>query len=325
MSPRYLATTSTLAAAGALLWLALAPEPSQAQSPADSNAATTIYTPPKTPWGDPDIQGHWPTMAMIPLQKALPGAAKGGKGKGKGKAKAAPGPLPGGRPRPAAMTVDPPDGRIPPLTPEAVKLRAEANGGRGFPAEWKGFADSTEDVNIYIRCITRGILGSIMPSSYNNGNHIIQTPGYVVIRHEMIHETRIIPLDARPHVGQDIKMYMGDSRGHWEGNTLVVETTNMTGQTAVGSNGTGYNGEGGRHSEALKLTERFTRVADDLLMYQARIDDPKTWTKPWTVEIPLELDRNYGFYEYACHEGNYALEDILSGARVEEQEAGRAK
>jgi hypothetical protein len=134
----------------------------------------------------------------------------------------------------------------------------------------------------------------------------------------------VIPLDRSPHAGKNIKMYMGDSRGHWEGNTLVVETTNMTDKTAVGSNGTGYNGEGGRHSEALVLTERFTRVAEDLIQYQATIDDPKTWSKPYTIEIPLELDPKYEFYEYACHEGNYSLEDILSGARAEE-EAVKAK
>ena len=307
----------------ALLCFAATLVPGQAPPahPAPDAAKAKPYTPPRTPWGDPDLEGHWPTTGMIPLQRALPGAAGRGGGRGRGGNQAAQ-PAPA-RPRPASMVVDPPDGRIPPLTPEAVKLRAEANGGRGFPAEWKGFADSPEDINIYIRCITRGVLGSIMPSSYNNGNHIVQTPGFVVIRHEMIHETRIIPLDARPHVGKDIKMYMGDSRGHWEGNTLVVETTNMTDKTSVGSNGTGYNGEGGRHSEALKLTERFTRVAEDLIQYQALIDDPKTWSKPYTVQIPLELDTNYGYFEYACHEGNYAIEDILSGARFEEEQAAK--
>jgi hypothetical protein len=289
-----------------------------ASAQSSAPAAQSAYTPPKTPWGDPDLQGDWPTTGMIPLQKPLPNA--GGRGGGRrGNATNNNNPSgPPARPRPASMVIDPPDGRLPALTPQAAKLRAEVNNGKGFPAEWKGFADSTEDINIYIRCITRGILGSIMPSSYNNGNQIIQTPGYVVIRHEMIHETRVIPLDGRAHVGNDIRMYMGDSRGHWEGNTLVVETTNMTDKTAIGSNGTGYNGEGGRHSTAMKLTERFTRVADDLIQYRATVDDPLTWTKPFTVEIPLELDRNYNNFEYACHEGNYALEDILSGAREEE-------
>jgi hypothetical protein len=307
----------TLGLFGTAAVVALFAVPASAQTPAAQSSAKP-YTPPKTPWGDPDLQGNWPTTGMIPLQKPLANA--GGRG---GARRANPtnnnnptGPTP--RPRPAAMVIDPPDGRLPALTPQAAKLRAEANNGRGFPAEWKGFADTTEDINIYIRCITRGILGSIMPSSYNNGNDIMQTPGYVVIRHEMIHETRVIPLDGRPHVGKDIEMYMGDSRGHWEGNTLVVETTNMTDKTAIGSNGTGYNGEGGRHTKAMKLTERFTRVEEDLIQYRATVYDPETWTKPFTVEIPLELDKTYSNFEYACHEGNYSLEDILSGAREED-------
>jgi hypothetical protein len=246
---------------------------------------------------------------MIPLQKALPGSAgRGGKGKGKQQAQPAPPPA---RPRPASMVVDPPDGRLPPLTAEAVKRRAEANGGKGFPAEWKGFADSPEDVNIYIRCITRGILGSIMPSSYNNGNHIIQAPGYVIMRHEMIHETRIIPLDGRPHVGKDIKMYMGDSRGHWEGNTLVVDTTNFTALTA-------FRGSG----EKLHLIERFTRAADDTLTYQFTVEDPATWDKPWTVEIPWSKTQG-PVYEWACHEGNTMIVTILKGARVADEEAAK--
>jgi hypothetical protein len=277
-------------------------------------AATKPYTPPKTPWGDPDLQGYWPTVEMMALQTPAAGSVRGPRGgRNENKQPAAP-----AKPRPV-MVIDPPDGRIPPMTEEAIKRKAEANGGRGFPAEWRGFADSPEDVNIYIRCITRGVIGTIMPSSYNNGNQILQTPGYVVLRQEMIHETRIIPLDGRPHVGKDIKMYMGDARGHWEGNTLVVETTNMTDKTSIGANGAAYDGQGARHTEALKLIERFTRVDENTIRYEAVIDDPKTWTRPWTIAIPLKQDKNYGFYEYACHEGNYALDDILSGARYEEE------
>jgi hypothetical protein len=287
-----------------------APPAKAAPSPA---SAAKPYTPPKTPWGDPDLQGYWPTVEMMALQTPAAGGVKGPRGGRNANANAAP-----AKPRPV-MIIDPPDGRLPPMTAEAIKRKEEANGGRGFPAEWRGFADSTEDVNIYIRCITRGVIGTIMPSSYNNGNQILQTPGYVVLRQEMIHETRIIPLDGRPHVGQDIKMYMGDSRGHFEGNTLVVETTNMTDKTSIGPNGAAYDGQGGRNSEALKLIERFTRTDENTIRYEAVIDDPKTWTRPWTIAIPLKQDKNYGFYEYACHEGNYALDDILSGARYEEE------
>jgi hypothetical protein len=278
---------------------------------ATTTASTKPYTPSKTPWGDPDLQGYWPTTEMMGLQKPSPtDQAKQGVAK---KKKAGP-----ATPRPV-MVFDPPDGRIPPMTEEAIKRRAEANNGHGYPAEWRGYADTTEDVNIYIRCITRGVIGTTMPSSYNNGNQILQIPGYVIFRQEMIHETRIIPLDGRPHVGKDIHMYMGDSRGHWDGNTLVVETTNMTDKTSIGANGAAYDGERGRNSEALKLTERFTRTDENTIRYEATIDDPKTWTKPWSIRIPLKQDKEYGFYEYACHEGNYALDDIMSGARYEEQ------
>jgi len=297
-------------------------------------SASSAYTPPKTSWGDPDLQGQWPTVTMIPLQKRLPGqAGKGGKGgaKGKGAAKGGAGPQRPADvnnappPTQAQLVVDPPDGRIPDLTAEGAKRRLEARDGRGIPAEWREEADTPEDMNLYYRCITRGVLGSILASSYNNGNQILQVPGYVVIRHEMIHETRVIPLDGRPHVDDKIRMYMGDSRGHWEGNTLVVVTTNMTDKTSVGSNGAGYNGEGGIHSAALKLTERFTRTAENTLQYEATLDDPKTWSKPWTLAFPMTSDPEYRMEEYACHEGNYAMTNILTGHRIEEEQGVKKK
>jgi len=163
------------------------------------------------------------------------------------------------------------------------------------------------------------LLGSIIPVVYNNGNQILQAPGYVVFRNEMIHESRVIPLDGRGHVDSKIKMFMGDSRGHWEGNTLVVETTNFTDKDAIGSNGAGYPGDPGYHSEQLKIVERFTRVSENKLEYRATVIDEKTWTRPWTILIELERNDNYQVLEYACHEGNYAMEDILSGARAAEQ------
>ena len=243
------------------------------------------YTPPKTPWGDPDLQGQWPTTTRMALQRPLPGQS-GDQGR-PGNAQAA------ARANPEAnapvLIVDPPDGRMPPWTEEANKRRAEARDGRGFPAEWREEADTPEDMNLYYRCITRGVVGTMMYSSYNNGNQIIQAPGYVVIRQEMIHESRIIPLD-RPHVSDSIRMYMGDSRGHWEGNTLVVETTNMTDKTSIGSNGAAYRGEGGRHSEALKLIERFTRTGPHTLQYEVKIDDPKSWSRPWTLKFSMDED-----------------------------------
>jgi len=300
------------------------------------------WTPPKTPWGDPDLQGIWPGNMGVPLQRAKnlgerteltdeEFAQREAQSKRAAAADAvefAPkdervgiGPpsywTERGKPtRQASLIIDPPDGRLPPMTPEAKAIQAKT------PAQWAGIANSYEDVNLYYRCISRGVLGSIIPVVYNNGNQIIQAPGYVVIRNEMIHESRVISLDGRPHVGSSIRMFMGDSRGHWDGNTLVIETTNFTDKTSIGSNGVAYNGEGGRNSDVMKLTERLTRVDENTLNYQATIDDPKTWTKPWTILISLKRDDKYQFLEYACHEGNYALKDILSGARV--QEAAKA-
>ena len=141
-----------------------------------------------------------------------------------------------------------------PRSPPAPKSGGkQARGGRGLPGEWRGTADSYDDLNIYYRCVTRGLLGSVIPVIYGNGNEIVQAPGYVVFRNEMIHESRVIPLDGRPHVSKSIRMYMGDSRGHWEGDTLVVETTNFTDKVAIGSNGAGYPGDPGYHSLALRV------------------------------------------------------------------------
>jgi hypothetical protein len=317
--------------------------------PSPSKTQGKGWTAPKTPWGDPDIQGIWPGNMGVPMQRnknlgdrtslndeeykqrvaqAQRAAAADNEERAPKDARVGIGPpsywTERGKPtRQASLVIDPPDGRIPPLTPEAEKFRKEFRGGRGVPAEWAGQADSYEDLNLYYRCISRGVVGSIIPVVYNNGNQILQAPGYVVIRNEMIHEARVIPLDNRPHVSGAIHEYMGDSRGHWEGNTLVIETTNFTDKTSIGSNGVGYNGEGGRHSEALKVIERLTRVDDNTLTYQATIDDPKTWTKPWTMSIELKRDNNYQFLEYACHEGNYAMKDILAGARADE--AAKAK
>jgi hypothetical protein len=306
---------------------------------------TKSWTPPKTPWGDPDLQGMWPGNMGVPLQRpeslgtratltdaefaqkeaqARKQAEADSESTATSDSKATIGPpsywVERGTPtRQTSLIIDPPNGRLPPLTPEEQKLRKEARGGKGFPGEWRGQADSFDDLNIYYRCITRGVLGSIIPVVYNNGNEILQAPGVVVIRNEMIHETRVIPLDGRPHLSPAIRQYMGDSRGHWEGSTLVIETTNFTDQDAIGSNGAGYPGDPGHHSVDLKLTERLTRVDADTLNYQATVDDPKTWTKPWTLLISLHRNDRYQLLEYACHEGNIAMGDILSGARSDER------
>lgn len=316
----------------------LAPPPGAAQS------TTRTYAPPKTAWGDPDLQGLWPATEMIntPLQRpenfgernvltdeefaqrqtrANTVAAADSEEFRPADAARSIGP-PGywverGKPnRQASLIVDPPNGRIPPLTP-AAQQRVEA---RAAARKLRGPADSWEDRSYYDRCISRGVMGSILPVIYNNGNQILQAPGVVVIRYEMIHETRIIPLDGSPHVGPGVRSYMGDPRGHWEGNTLVVETTNLLGDR----NGIGLNGNGMPHSDALRLTERFTRVDQNTIHYEATIDDPKTWVRPWKITFPLKRDDGFPLYEYACHEGNYALRDILAGARADEKKAADA-
>ena len=302
------------------------------------------WTPPKTAWGDPDLQGTWPGNMGVPMQRpeaqglrteltdqefAQKQAQAARQAAADSESVAASDSAPGigppsywterGKPtRQTSLIVDPPNGRLPALTSNAVKARKEARGGKGFPGEWRGEADSFEDLNIYYRCITRGLLGSVIPVVYNNGNQILQEPGYVIFRNEMIHETRIIPLDGRPHLNSNIRQYMGDSVGHWEGNTLVVETTNFTDKDAIGSNGAGYPGDPGPHSAELKVIERFTRTGPKSLDYRITIDDPQTWVKPWTLLIQLARDDNYQLLEYACHEGNVAMGDILSGARAAE-------
>jgi hypothetical protein len=217
--------------------------------------------------------------------------------------------------RQTSLIVDPEDGRIPAMTPEAAYQRVAAIAA----SRKKPRPESWEDLSMYARCISRGVLGSMLPVIYGNGTHILQSPGLVVIRYEMIHETRIIPIDPpdhpRPHLPARIRAFMGDPRGHWEGNTLVVETTNFIG----GRLGVGDNGGGIKYSEDLRLVERFTRLNVNAIQYEATINDPKTFTAPWTVAFPITHESGYQIFEYACHEGNYAMANILSAARAEER------
>ena len=205
----------------------------------------------------------------------------------------------------AWLVTDPPDGHVPPLTDEA-RQRAAA---RGAAQAGKGPADSAGDRSLYDRCITRGLPGSMMPAIYGNAYEILQGPGYVAIQYEMVHETRVIPLDGKPHPGAKIRMYMGDARGHWEGSVLVVETTNFTDKTP-------YRGS----SESVKMTERFKPVAPDTVEWSISFDDPHTWTRPWTFAMNLsKKDDSQRPFEYACNEGNYGMVGILNAARAEEK------
>jgi hypothetical protein len=339
MRSRFQGLFLTSLSALAILGIPSVDAQTQSRTPTPAPKAAP-YKAPRTPWGDPDLQGLWPGNMGVPLQRPVEFgdrttltdaefARKEAQARAQAEADAQQFVVPGtpvglGPPshwtergvptRQASLIVDPENGRLPPLTPEAEKRRREMN----LPGEWRGQADSYTDMNIYYRCITRGLLGSIIPVVYGNGNQIVQTPGYVMFRHEMIHESRVIPLDGSPHVSPAIRTYMGDSRGHWEGDTLVVETSNFTDKVAIGSNGAGYPGDPGYHTEALRVTERFTRTDQNTLQYEATIDDPRTWTRPWTISMPLRRDPNYELYEYACHEGNHAMSNILSGARAAE-------
>jgi len=207
----------------------------------------------------------------------------------------------------ASLIVEPVDGRLPPTTPEGQRRAASL---KNTYVMFDGFADPTE-LGPYDRCISRGPLGSVFPVIYNNGNQILQFPGYVVIRYEMIHEVRVVPLYGRAHVSPKIRTYMGDARGHFDGNTLVVETTNLNGRTGAQGNGNLL-----MMSDDAKLVERFTRTAPDALQYEVTVNDLRTWTKPWKAAFPLRRESSYGIFEYACHEGNHAMSNILSASRA---------
>jgi hypothetical protein len=202
-----------------------------------------------------------------------------------------------------SLITDPPDGRLPPMTPEGLQRRDAAAAAR------KRLAAGPEDRTLGERCITFGTPS--LRAGYNSYYQILQAPGYVVILMEMAHDARIIPLDGRPHPPSTIREWMGDSRGHWEGDTLVVDTTNYSPQ--------GFRAES---SAKLHVVERFTRTGPENLKYEFTVDDPATWTKPWSVMIPLRHSPD-ALFEYACHEGNTGLEGILAGARAEEQAAGK--
>jgi hypothetical protein len=302
-----------------------------------ASMAASTQTVPRTPWGDPDLQGIWPSGALISvpferpaefgtrarltdqefaeraagLERQAEADAQEFSAGGAGSVNPPSHWLENGRAsRQASLVVDPPDGRLPPMTADGAR-RAQAWPSTNPDVPYA----RAQDFNIYDRCITRGVLGSMFPNIYNSGMEILQAPGFVVIRHEMVHETRIIPLDGRPHLSSVVRSYMGDSRGRWEGQTLVVETTNFNGKTGS----LGRNGNGNPTSEDLRLVERFTRRDAETLDYTVTVNDPRTWTRPWTVAFSLTRDPGYAMYEYACHEGNYAIANILRGFRAAEK------
>jgi hypothetical protein len=215
-----------------------------------------------------------------------------------------------------SLIVDPPDGRIPSLTPEGLQRAEDKRGLWTANGEYEGGArglgfDSHVDRPLQERCLGWTVTGPPMvPGAYNNNVQIFQTPDSVAIVNEMVHEHRIVPLDGRPKVGQPIRLWMGSSRGRWDGDTLVVDTTNFKPTVFRGA------------SARLHLVERFKRVSADTLLYEFTVDDPATWTRPWTAQIPMSRSPE-PIFEYACHEGNYSLPNILAGARAEERAAER--
>jgi hypothetical protein len=208
-----------------------------------------------------------------------------------------------------SYVIAPENGRLPAFTDEGQQRRQRGGGQANGPFY------TTEDFSYYDRCISRGVTGSIMPSLYGDAMRIIQSPTEVAISYEMLHDTRVIPLDGRPALGKDIHLYMGDSRGRYEGDTLVVESRNFTDKTAVG---------GAVHSEGLRMVERFRRIDPEMIDYEIRVEDPLTWEQPWTLRMTITKQPDYEIYEYACHEGNMALRHILSGERAYERAAAEA-
>jgi hypothetical protein len=212
--------------------------------------------------------------------------------------------------RQTSLVVEPPDGRVP-LTPAAEQSR-DGNEARS--------TESYEFMSVWDRCITRGVPGGMFPAGYNNAYQIVQTPGYVVILHEMIHHARIIPIDNGVHPPSSVTYWDGDARGRWDGQTLVVDTRNFNGKGWIATNAAAARIKGIPQTEALHLIERFTRVDADTIQYEVTIEDPAMYARPWKVSFPLTRDPEYQIFEYACHEGNRVVENVLRAARLQEQD-----
>ena len=294
------------------------------------------WTPPRTAWGDPDLQGTWTNETITPFERPATMADKPFLTEAEAKAlearaaeqrDRADGPARPGdvgsynqawfdsgtkvvSTRQASLVIEPANGRVP-LRPEAERQWTENAARNG---------DAPEFMSPWDRCITRGIPGGFFPAGYNNAYQILQLPGYVVIHYEMIHAARIIPTDGRAHKPSRLRFWEGDSVGRWEGDTLVVDVTNYSGKGWIATNAAAGRIRGVLVSDALHVVERFRRVSADAIHYEVTIDDPKTYTQSWKVAIPLERDDQYRVYEYACHEGNHAVPNMLSGARVQERQ-----
>jgi hypothetical protein len=307
--------------------------------PAAVVVAQKKWVVPRTPWGDPDLQGNFTNKYEQSTPFERPPEFEGRRVEDVSGAELATvlekreqqvaGRAPGVGPLQfrdslevtkgsrAWLVVDPPDGRIPPMTPEAKRRIAPYDAALDLvnarPRTRSSFGDGPfdgpEDFSLFDRCVTRGLPGSMIPFIHGNSYQIVQAPGYVSIRYEIMHETRVIPLDGRPHVGKGIRLDMGDARGYWDGNSLVVETTNFAERSAYRN----------ANAATLRLLERFTPTAPGRIEWAVTVDDPMTWTRPWTFAMPLTMNDRESVMEFACHEGNYAVPNILSGARTIER------
>jgi hypothetical protein len=313
--------------------------------PQKTAAPREKWVTPRTPWGDPDLQGSYTNKyeQSTPLERPDQFAGRRvddisaaeltaileqreklvvGRPAGVGPFQFRDS-LEVTRGSRAWLLVDPPDGKIPRMTPEAGRrigpVDAAVDSGIGGilnqrKAEGGSFTDGPfdgqEDFTLWERCITRGLPGAMMPHILGNSYQFIQAPGLVVIRYELIHDARVIWLDGRRHVGKHLGLDMGDARGRWEGDTLVVETTNFKDRSTFRN----------ASADTLRLVERFRRVARDRIEWSVTVDDPATWTRAWTFSMPLTMNDREPVFEFACHEGNYAVPNILSAARSEESD-----
>jgi hypothetical protein len=328
---RRLLSVIHLVAACALVLSSSIPAAAQAKGSADASAAKRTnpnWKAPRTAWGHPDLEGIWTTddMRGVPMSRPkefgnrmyMTDEEFAQRAKQRQNARAVDDARTGTFRNEegsrdfsyTSMVIEPADGRVPALT-AAAQARPRLQGSFGV-GPW----EKVQDFSLYDRCITRGAVGSFMPAVYGNGARIVQTPDSVVISYEMVHDTRVIPLDGRPAIGSGLQLWMGDSRGRWEGDTLVVESRNFTNRTAVG---------GATHSEGLRLTERFTRIDPEMIDYEIHIDDPATFTKPWTFRMTITSQPDYEIYEYGCHEGNMAMRNALAAERAYEKAVEEAK
>jgi hypothetical protein len=287
---------------------------------------TKAWTPSRTPDGQPDLQGMWTNGTITPLERTAEFAGKttlteleaAAFEKRIAEERSRPPKAgevtetwlePGTKvlsSRQTSLVIDPPDGRIP------LTAAAEAKRDDNFAHS----SDSYERMGPRERCITRGMPAEMFPAGHSNAYQIVQTPGYFMLLSELIHEAHIIPLDGSPHLPQSVRQWTGDSRGHWEGNTLVVDTTNFNGKGWIATGLTAGRIRGIMQSQRLHVVERFTRTSPDTILYEVTVDDPEVYTRPWTVSMPLTRDDSYVMYEYACHEGNQAVELTLRGGRA---------